>query len=248
MNLYIFMGTHLPEVRKCLEHLSSLEDAGQPLVLHLPDGLAWDPPENAAYSVQGYDPGSALWVFDPDASGSAFILVDPRESPVEQIEKLAADLAKCLIEPVKIITCVDCEGVEAHPPLKLWYEACIYYSDIVLLGNRSAASNRFIRDYQKQFERNCYPCLFLFLKGAGVPDQALEILTPGTRRISQLFDLPGNGAAPEQPGMIIEASCDLDLEEQEADPFLNPSEEQGAPRHVPDAASFIVDPGRWTRD
>jgi hypothetical protein len=240
MNVYIVMGTHIPETGCCLEHLAGREEAEAPVALHVPQGLEWEAAPDAGHTIRAYDPATELWVFDPDAPGTAFILADPRLSPVPQMEKLAGDLAKCLIEPVKILTCVDCAAVEAHHPLKLWYDACIYYSDIVLLGNRSTTSNRFVRDYQKQFERNCYPCLFLLLKGPGKPDDPLEILTPGTRRLSQLFDLPAPGAPPEAAGLLIDASCDLDFEEEEADPFRNPSAEQGPPQHVPDVAEFVV--------
>ena len=243
MNLYLFMGTHLPEVRHCFDRLAREAILEEPLTVYLPNGLAW---EDAPYTIETYEPEAAAWVFNPDAEGSAFILVDPRHSPVPQLEKMASDLRKCLLEPVKICTCVDCQAAENEPRLQKFYDACLYYSDIVLLGHRGGASKRFLRDYQKAFERKCYPCVFLLLKGAGEPSDALEILTPGTRRLSQMFDLPEAGPPEAATGMVIEASCDLDLEEEESDPFRTPDEAEGSVTPVPDASPWIVRPDEKT--
>lgn len=232
------MGTHLPEIRHCLSHLGGQGETEKPLRLCLPEGLEWEAEENTV--VESYQAESAHWVLNPDAPGSVFLLLDPRLSPVPQLEKLAGDLEKCLLEPVKVVTCVDCAGMERHPPLRAWYDACLYYSDIVLLGNRTDSSNRFIREYTREYEHRCYPCLFYFLKKEGVPDHPLEILTPGTRRLSQLFDLDRQRPVPEPRGVVIEASCDLDLEEVETDPFRSPSPQEGLPRPVPDVGEWVV--------
>lgn len=238
MKVYLFMATHLGEVRTCIEHLATVEEAG-PLIVRIPEGLDWPAPAKSSIEFVEYDPDNSLMVLDPDEDGTTFVLLDPRKSPIDQLGHLAEQLGNCLIEPVKIITCVDCAAAEDSPQLRTWLEACIYYSDIVLLGNRSGASKPFVRDYQKNFERLCYPCLFGFLKGDGRPDKALEILAPDTRRISQLFDIQQD--LPDvAPGTIIESSCDLDLEEQEKDPYRSPADEETPPPTIPDISKWIV--------
>ncbi len=240
MNVYIFMGSNLGEIHSCLEQLSTFEET-LPLEIHVPAGLGWPAPVKESTRLVEYDPDNILWVLDPDAEQTIFILLDPRIPPVAQLENLAEQLGNCLVEPVKIITCVDCGAAENSPQLRTWLEACIYYSDIVLLGNRAEASKSFVRDYQKGFERLCYPCLFGFLKGEGRPDKALEILAPDTRRLSQLFDI-GEDLPEIAPGTVIEASCDLELEEVEKDPYRNPAGGEAPPPTIPDIAKWIVNP------
>jgi hypothetical protein len=240
MRVFLVMGTHLPEIRQCVNHLSGAEETAGAIEFHVPAGLDWQPEAGQRAQLKPYDPEKAAWVFDPDGADTVFILLDPRLNPVDQLECLAEDLRKCLIEPVKILTCVDCEVVEREARAKSYYEACIYYSDVALLGNRAKVAKSFTRDYQKQFERSCFPCLFMFLKGPGNPDDAVEILTPGTRRITQLFDVREAHPEPELPGMVIEASCDLDLEEEEADPYRNPLDPASGTAPIPDVSDLVV--------
>lgn len=240
MNIYLLMGTHLPELRTCLEVLAGHCQEAATVRLFYPESVDWPTPGDGPGTREAYAAGSVQWVFNPDEDASVFILLDPFQPQIPQLERLAEDLRKCLIEPVKVITCADCAAAESSPQLRAWLEAGIYYSDIVLLGNRAPASKSFVREFQKTYQKNCYPCLFLFLKGAGIPDQPLEILTPDTRRLSQLFDLPEASQEPV-PGLIIEASCDLDLEESEADPFRQPDEESGqSTAPIPDVTEYIV--------
>lgn len=241
MQVYLYMGTHLPELRRCIE--SVVETAPQlelPALVHVPDGLGWTRGEGHPAVIE-YDPGNVLWVLDPDRHQTCHILVDPRVPLIPQLEGLADNLQKCLIEPVKILTCVDCERAESHGKLRNWLDACIYYSDIVLLGNRSGASKPFVRDFQKQYERLCYPCLFMYLKADGMPANTGEILFPGTRRLSQMFEIEGPVIDTGPSDFIIESSCDLDMPEQEVDPFRSSHDDQ-PPRHVPDVSGFVIFP------
>jgi hypothetical protein len=243
MKIYILMGTHLAEISQCINNLvKSAKDLGE-VEIHHPDEYEWESASQDKVSLQPYDPETVLWVFDPDRPATAFIVVDPKTDLIGQLEHLADNFGKCQIEPLKVVTCVDCERTEQSAKLRAWYEACIYYSDVVLLGNRQNAGKSFVREYQKHFERLCYPCLFLLLKGTGNPTQPGEILTSGPRRISQMFDLPESTPDEPLPGMVIEASCDLDMEEFEIDPFRTPADEESA-AHIPDPTEFVVVVGR----
>lgn len=240
MNLYLVMGTHLPEMRQCLRFLVRSDEEARPAGLLLPEGLAWPDGDDPWASEARYLPlGPSLPLVSEDLS-SLWLVVDPQQSPIPQMEWLASLLKAANLPPARIITCVDCAGVEQHPALRVWFDACIYHSDIVLLGNRKTASNAFVRDFQINYERLCYPCLFLLLKGPGNPDQPLEILVPDSRRLTQLFDFGDAEQIPDFPGLIIEASCDLDFEEAEDDPFRPPAEGGKAPQHVPDVHGWIV--------
>ncbi len=239
MKVYLFMGTHLPELQACLGQLAAADAGPRPVRVHVPDGLPWPAPAADAYQLVRYNPAAAHWDFSAGAEAAAFVLVDPRQSPVPQLERLAAALKGAGLEPAKVLTCVDCQAAEASPQLRAWLEACIYYSDAVLLGNRAAAPKAFVRDFQRQYEKLCYPCLFLLLKGPGLVDAPLQVLFPDTRRLSQLFDLP-EAPAPDTAGVHIDASCDLDIEEPEIDPYRHGEPGAEPPHAVPDVAQWIV--------
>jgi len=239
MNVYVFMGTHLPEMQTCVASLAAFVPEETPSIIYYPKGLKWTETSGSQTIREVYDPESNQWIFDPDSKANAFIVLDPAQPIIPQLEKLADDLRKCLIEPVKVVTCVDCQRAESSPQLRAWLDAGIYYSDVVLLGNRAKASKSFIRNFRKGYEKQFYPCLFLFLKGPGKPDQPLEILTPDARRLSQLFDLPEEEKAVS--GLVIESSFDLDMEEPEIDPFRMPDTESGqGAANIPDVSEWIV--------
>lgn len=256
MNAYLFMATHLPELAHCLARLAECADDPEPVQVWLPANL-WGPPaspespfaeaapsplrECQRLQLRLYDPLADQWRLDPATGLTHFIVLSPRSPLIPQLEALASAFQEARIEPVKVVTCVDTEAAQAHAPLRTWLEACIYYSDIVLLGNRTDQTKAFLRQFQKSFERQCYPCRFLLLKGPGHPDRPMEILAPFTQRLSQLFDLP-EPEAPPLPGLILEASCDLDLEEPVRDPYRPSPEDAEAesPPPLPDISPWIV--------
>jgi len=239
MNVYLFMGTHLPELQACLGQLAAGEAGPETARVHVPEGLPWPAPDAGAYQLVRYTPAACEWAFAPGEGPAAFVVVDPREPPVPQLERLAGALKGAGLEPAKVLTCVDCKAAEDSPQLRAWLEACIYYSDAVLLGNRAAAAKGFVREFQKHHEKLCYPCLFLLLKGPGLVEDPLEVLFPDTRRLSQLFDLPEAESVPAAD-VHIDASCDLDMEEPETDPYRHGLPGAEPPHAVPDAAPWIV--------
>lgn len=233
MNVYLVIATHVPEAAHFLKTLTSLEDDPDSTLLFWPDGLACP----ADLRPQAYAPASVAWRFESDRPGSAFILLDPRCDLLSQIHPLADDLHAAGMEPARVFCLVDMACAEASPGLREWLETAIAFADDVFLGNRSTASKSFVRDFQKSFEKRCYPCRFGLLKGAGRPDQPEACLIPDTRRLSQLFDLPEEPESDLAP-LIIDASCDLDVDEE---PESASAEDDGAPP-LPDVRPFVVLP------
>lgn len=224
MNLYLIMGTHLPEIGTCIASLAEAADPESANKVLWPEGLGPVPGSLDGITVESLQTESfpaSLPVKDP---GNVFLLLDPRLPLLDQIEALARFLREAALEPAKVITCVDTAMAEAAPRLQSWLDACIFFSDIVLLGNRTTASKPFLRDFEKRYRRKCYPCVFMFLKGPGRPVNPRTVIAPDARRISQVFDLP-EGPQDPPPGLIIEASCDLDADEDPA--HLYPEEATG---------------------
>jgi G3E family GTPase len=116
-----------------------------------------------------------------------FFLADAFADPVTQIEALKPWLAQQGAELARIFCVVDCQFAEKQPVLKSWYEACIHFSDVVFLTKRDGVANKWISDFLRHYEDECFPSLFIQLKKGGIANPAL-VLEPQPRRVSQYFD------------------------------------------------------------
>ena len=150
----------------------------------------------------------------PPGATHVFIVVDGRRNPVDQIEALKDWLSLQGAEVARVLCVVDCRLAEKNPKLFAWFEACIYFSDVVLLNHREGVSNKWIGDFQKKFEGKFYPCLFEYVKEGRVKNPAL-VLVPVARRMSHVFD--------EQEWIV--ADEEDDDEENEDDVEMKPEED-----------------------
>jgi hypothetical protein len=177
-----------------------------------------------------------------------FFVTDGRGSPVDQLEAFKAWLPMSGCELARVFTVVDCQLAEKNKPLIAWYEACIHFSDVVLLTKREGVANKWMSDFQTLFKDKFYPCLFELVKGGRVKNPPL-LLEPEARRMSHLFDEPDwvvNGVDAEE---MIETGED-EAEEgtklneevevtQAEDPYLE--RRLGGRRviEIPDIAKFL---------
>lgn len=121
-----------------------------------------------------------------------FFLADGRRNPVDQIEAFKAWVAANGGEVARVFCVVNCQLAEKHRELIAWFEACIHFSDVVLLNHREGVANKWLSDFQNRFKGQFFPCLLEFVKQGRVKNPAL-ILDPSPRRLSQFFeatDLP----------------------------------------------------------
>ncbi len=124
----------------------------------------------------------------PPGATHVFFVTDGRKNPVDQLEALQKWITAVQAEVGRVITMVNCRLAEKHAALIVWYEACIYFSDVVLLNNREGVANKWMSDFQLRFKELCYPCLFEIVKGGRVKNP-LVILDPQARRMSHVFDI-----------------------------------------------------------
>jgi hypothetical protein len=124
-----------------------------------------------------------------DGVTHAFVVTDGRSNPVDQIEAFKSWIEENGGELGRVLCVVNCKLAEAHHELVAWYQACIHFSDIVLLNRRDGVANKWLSDFQNRFKDQFYPCLFEFVKGGKVKNPAL-ILDPQPRRLSHYFDEP----------------------------------------------------------
>jgi hypothetical protein len=188
----------------------------------------------------------------PDALAEAthvFFLTDGRTNPVDQLEAIKPWLETSGGELARIFTVVNCQLAERHQPLIAWFEACIHFSDAVLLTRREGVANKWISDFQAIFRDKFYPCLFEFVKGGRVKNPPL-LLEPEARRMSHLFDEPDWLVNGEHVDEMIETGED-DVEEgavlaeeevevtQAEDPYLERRVDGRRAKEIPDIAKFL---------
>lgn len=139
-----------------------------------------------ATRVQRY--GALCDVAADNEADALFIITNGRADPVDEVESFQAWLrANPQHELARIITLVNCTLLHNNPKLNAWYEACIHFSDVVLLGGRESVDNRWISQFEEPYKKQCYPCLFELIKKGGISNPAL-ILDPLPRRLSLAFD------------------------------------------------------------
>jgi len=176
----------------------------------------------------------------PVGCTQVFLVSAGRVNPVDQVEALPDWLATQSAELGRIICVVHCALAERNPALMAWYEACVHFSDVVLLDRREGVANKWIGDFVKHFEKQFIPCLFVYVKGGRVPNPAL-VLEPEPRRITQIFDEgyrpPADeyfeSVSPKPEGRRRKVEVDPDDQDEEAD---EDSPGEGDPYLVRDAA------------
>ena len=131
-----------------------------------------------------------------DASGDAlpeeryshvFFVAEGARNPVDQIEAIKAWITPLDVEFARIITVINCTLASQHRELTPWWDACVHFSDVVLLSRRHGVPNKWMSDFQERFRTKFIPALFELVKEGRVKNPAL-ILEPHARRMTQVFD------------------------------------------------------------
>jgi hypothetical protein len=196
-------------------------------------------------------PGLARWSMAEDGSVESelpagvthvFIVFDGRMNPVDQIEAFKAWLDMRTIEVARVVCVVNCQLLERNPKLFAWYEACIHFSDVVLLNQREGVPNKWIGDFKGKFEHKFYPCLFEFVREGRVRNPAL-ILAPVARRMSHVFDEQEWIAAdPEDDEEDLEDGEETEMKAEE-DPYFERRNGGRRVHEIPNIADFLPKAG-----
>lgn len=133
-----------------------------------------------------------------------------------------------------------------------WFDACVHFSDVVLMNRREDVPNKWFSDYEGRFRKECYPALFDIVKKGRVRNPA-EILYPEPRRLSQAFDELSEAAAEEELPDIefideivdetdVAAEAGFDDDDDESDEAVEPYFERRLSgdrvRRLPDIKKF----------
>ncbi|MCH2036565.1 MAG: hypothetical protein MK120_06415 [Puniceicoccaceae bacterium] len=116
-----------------------------------------------------------------------FFLAPGDSDPADFIEAIKrwVDINDCTI--ARVMTVVHCSFLESNPKAQAWFDACIHFSDIVLLAARAGIKNNWMKEFKDRYSKNHYPCRFLLVKKGCIQNPA-EVLEIEARRISLYLD------------------------------------------------------------
>lgn len=123
-----------------------------------------------------------------DAAPEKIIFLAPGTSdPADAAEavKTWTDHNNCQI--ARIITVVHCAFLSENSAARAWFDACVHFSDIVLLNRREGVNNKWVREFEMGYSKQFSPARFLMVKKGRVGNP-LEVLDPVARRMSLYFD------------------------------------------------------------
>lgn len=121
------------------------------------------------------------------ACDTVYLVADSHGDMVDQIEALKRWLAAKGLQLARVLLVVDCQLASTQPDLRPWFDACAHFSDVVLLTKREGVPNKWLSDFRRHFQEECYPCHLILLKKGGIENPAL-VLEPSPRRVSQYFE------------------------------------------------------------
>lgn len=179
----------------------------------------------------------------PVGATHTFFISDGRENPVEQIEVFVAWLEAQSGQIARVLTVVNCQLVEKNAALMLWYDACVHFSDIVLLNKREGVANKWMSDFQTYFKKQFVPCLFEFVKDGHIKNPAL-VLDPQARRMSHVFDDEQDWIFKTTEGEIIDEDQETEGDEEveatrEEEPYFARDAAHRRVKRLPDIRHYL---------
>ncbi|MEO7600130.1 MAG: hypothetical protein ABIV50_14435 [Opitutus sp.] len=243
--VYLILGTAGSGRRAVLADLidGGLTETGRPAVL-LSDAEKATPADAKLASVTRWHwTGEFIEARLPAEATHVFFVTDGRSNPVDQIEVFKAWIEAQGAELARVICIVDCQLAEKHAPLVAWYDACVHFSDIVLLSRREGVENKWLSDFQVHFKSRYIPALFELVKADRVKNPAL-VLEPQARRMSHVFDEDQDWVFTDAEGAEIEEDEETEGDEEvEAtiaeDPYFERLNGGRRVKELPDIRKFL---------
>ncbi|MGB0743311.1 MAG: GTP-binding protein [Opitutales bacterium] len=121
------------------------------------------------------------------APEKVFFLAPGNSDPADVAEALKEWTTHNNCELGRIVTILNCSFLQAQEKSRRWFDACIHFSDIVLLARRESVDNKWVKDFETHYRKQCYPCLFEIVSKGKTKNPA-TILEPEARRMSLFFD------------------------------------------------------------
>ena len=118
-----------------------------------------------------------------------FLILSPYIDLADQIEAsidlLAIDNELILARILLVVHCGLLE--ETSPQLRKWHEACLHFTDVVLLNRREGVNQKLIEELKDHYESMHLPVVLEYVRRDRIANPA-KILDPTPRRLTQLFE------------------------------------------------------------
>jgi hypothetical protein len=125
---------------------------------------------------------------EPSDETAALLITHGRLSAVDQMEAIHRQVTHSHWQIQRIITVVDCALAYRHPEISEWYDACVHFSDVVILNRRWEVPGQWMSKFLEKYENSFYPCLFLnFLKEGRLTNPA-AVIEGEPLRMTHIFD------------------------------------------------------------
>jgi len=179
----------------------------------------------------------------PEGAARVFFISDGRGDLADQVEAFKPWLASQGGELARVLSVVDCQLAEKNPPLLAWFEACIHFSDVVLLTRREGVANKWLSGFLRHFTDQFYPCVFELVKGGRVKNPAL-VIEPQARRMSHYFEDEQEWIVTGEDGELVDDTDEPEGDEEvtaapEVDPYFARDAAGRRAKRLPDIAKFL---------
>lgn len=122
-----------------------------------------------------------------EKNDQTFLLLNSQEDLLGQIDTVAETLPQSPNTLDRILFVMDCDLAMREPKLKRWFQAATYFADCVLLNKRTNVNPGWMRDWLEPFQKECYPCLFVYVKKGRVENPEL-VLSQSVLRMTLAFE------------------------------------------------------------
>ena len=179
----------------------------------------------------------------PQDATRVFFIADGRRSPIDQLEVFRPWVEAQRGELARVLVVVNCQLAEKNPALLAWFEACIHFTDVVLLNRREGVENKWLSGFLAHFKKQYYPCLFETVKEGRVKNPAL-VLEPQARRMSHVFDEEQDWVFTDADGETIDEDEETEGDEEvqatpEEDPYFVRMPGGRRVKELPDIAKYL---------
>ncbi|MGF1448450.1 MAG: hypothetical protein ACFB20_03435 [Opitutales bacterium] len=181
--------------------------------------------------------------FEPSIR-AVFLLTDGALDPVDQAEAVRDWLRKQDLELTRVLTVIHGGLLSAHPELQRWYDACIHFSDVLILNRREGLPQRFLGDIKLRLRKQALPCLFELARRDSLENPP-RVLEPQARRLSLIFDAADDDADAAHSHDDDDAFDDdapedaADACEEDTDPWLRRQSNGQREQRLPDITAYL---------
>lgn len=151
---------------------------------------------NESTETAAETPRAERWTFkdgearipQPGEEAATILMTNGTYSAVDQMEAILQRVHNSTWQVQRVVTVVDCLRAYQHPEVSEWYDACIHFSDAVILNHRWEVPGQWLSKFLEKYESAFFPCVFFnFLKEGKLHNPA-AVIEGDPLRMTHIFD------------------------------------------------------------